>query len=156
MNESRRASFELGRDGSAWIVAGIDGTVTSERAASYAAGLARRQGSRLALVLARDVTRDLAPEAALGLEAGVRTAIEAQDRVEQEIRDAMATSAWPLDAQLFVRVGPAAQVVSALADELSAGLIVLGSSRPRAYLRPGGPLSAQLIRMRRWPVLVVP
>jgi len=152
VSESRRSSFELGRDGSAWIVAGVDGTVTSERAAAYAAGLARRQGSRLALVLARDV----AAEAALGLEAGVRTAIEAQDQIEQEIRDAMAATAWPVDAQLFVRVGPAARVVPAVADDLSAGLIVLGSSRPGAYLRSGGPLSAQLIRMRRWPVLVVP
>lgn len=151
MSESQ-PPFELGRDGSAWIVAGVDGTVTSARAAAYAAGLARRQGSRLALVLARDV----AAEVSLGLESGVRTAMEAQDLVEREIREAMAASAWPVDAELVVRAGPAAQVIAAVAEERAAGLVVLGSSRAHAWLRPSGPLSSQLIRMRRWPVLVVP
>jgi nucleotide-binding universal stress UspA family protein len=152
VSESQRSSFELGRDGSAWIVAGVDGTVTSMRAAAYAAGLARRQGSRLAVVLARDVVE----AATLGMEAGVRAAGEAQDQVERDLRHAMAHTVWEVDAELFVRVGPAAKVVAALAEELSAGLIVLGSSRPHAWMRTSGPLSSQLIRMKRWPVLVVP
>jgi nucleotide-binding universal stress UspA family protein len=145
-------SFELGRDGARWIVAGVDGTITSERAAAYAAGLARRQGSRLALVFAREV----AAETALGTEAGVRAAIESHDRIEQEIRQAMAETTWPVEVELFVRVGPPGQVLAAVADELAVGLVVVGSSRPLAYLRPGGPLPVQLMRHRRWPVLVVP
>ncbi|WGX97190.1 universal stress protein [Nocardioides sp. L-11A] len=145
-------AFELGRDGAAWIVAGVDGSVTSTRAGSYAAGLARRQHSRLALVLARDVTA----EASLGNEGAVRAALEGQDQVERELRDAIASTVWPVDVELFVRVGPPARVLAAVAEELSAGLIVLGSSRQHAYLRPGGPLPVQLMRLRRWPVLVVP
>ena len=39
-------SFELGTDGPAAIVVGIDGSTTSLRASAYAAGLARRQRAR--------------------------------------------------------------------------------------------------------------
>lgn len=39
--------FELGTDGPSRILVGIDGTDTSMRAAAYAAGMARRQGSHL-------------------------------------------------------------------------------------------------------------
>lgn len=152
MPGEQSAAFELGRDGAAWIVAGVDGSVTSSRAGSYAAGLARRQNSRLALVLARDVST----EASLGNEAAVRAAVEGQDQVEAELREAIATTSWPVDVELFVRVGPPVRVLAAIAEELSAGLIVLGSSRQHAYLRPGGPLPVQLMRLRRWPVLVVP
>src|SRR5258708_37439397 len=42
--------FELGADGPLTIVAGIDGSDSSMRAAAYASGLARRQRARLALV----------------------------------------------------------------------------------------------------------
>ncbi|MBM7518476.1 universal stress protein [Nocardioides nitrophenolicus] len=152
MTHQSSTGFELGRDGTAWIVAGVDGSVTSERAGAYAAGLARRQGSRLALVLARD----LSTEASLGQEQAVRAAIEGQDEVERSLRAAIAQTQWPVDVELFVRTGPPARVIAEVAEELAAGLIVLGSSRQHAYLRPGGPLPVQLMRLRRWPVLVVP
>jgi nucleotide-binding universal stress UspA family protein len=42
--------FELGTDGPAVILVGVDDTVTSLRAAAYAAGLARRQRARLVAV----------------------------------------------------------------------------------------------------------
>jgi nucleotide-binding universal stress UspA family protein len=43
-------SFELGSDGPSAIVVGINGSRTSLRASAYAAGLARRQRSRLIAV----------------------------------------------------------------------------------------------------------
>jgi len=43
-------AFELGRDGPNVIMAGLDGSHTSWRAVAYAAGLARRQRSRLLVV----------------------------------------------------------------------------------------------------------
>src|SRR3954451_16226613 len=46
-------SFELGTDGPGAIVVGVDGSPTSLRAAAYAAGLARRQRTKLIAVYAR-------------------------------------------------------------------------------------------------------
>src|SRR5260370_42655103 len=42
--------FEFGTDGPSLIMAGVDGSRTSLRAAAYAGGLARRQRSRLLAV----------------------------------------------------------------------------------------------------------
>ena len=40
--------FELGTDGPSAILVGVDDSVTGLRAAAYTAGLARRQGARVA------------------------------------------------------------------------------------------------------------
>ncbi|MGW2658903.1 universal stress protein, partial [Streptomyces sp. NPDC001478] len=49
MTEQQPHQFERGTDGPKVIVAGIDGSESSMRAAAYAAGLARRQRAMLAL-----------------------------------------------------------------------------------------------------------
>jgi hypothetical protein len=47
--------FELGTDGPSLILAALDGSETSMRAAAYAVGLARRQGARITLVYVHTV-----------------------------------------------------------------------------------------------------
>ncbi|MFT4082603.1 MAG: universal stress protein [Nocardioides sp.] len=149
---SERSVFELGRDGPRTIVVGVDGSTSSMRAGAYAAGLARRQSSELVVVFARHIGLD----AAVAPEAAIPSAMEAQDAVEAELRASLWQAPWAVEARLEVRRGHPKEVLAAVATETTAGLIVLGSSRAAAYLRPGGPLPVQLMRMRRWPVSVVP
>jgi nucleotide-binding universal stress UspA family protein len=66
---SAAREFELGTDGPSLILVGVDGSRTSLRAAAYAAGLARRQHSRLLVVY---VTR---PSASIGVAPGVAPTI---------------------------------------------------------------------------------
>src|ERR1700760_1414433 len=47
--------FELGTDGPATILVGVDGSDTSMRAAAYAAGLVRRQNAKLVVLYVRTV-----------------------------------------------------------------------------------------------------
>ncbi|MEO9322211.1 universal stress protein [Nocardioides sp. C4-1] len=152
MEPDAATEFELGRDGPHTVVVGVDGSVTSERAASYAAGVARREQSRLVVVFARYLganTSAVAP----GMGAA---AVESLDAVEQHIRDRIAARPWSVRVELVIRAGTPLKVLTDVADEVRAGLLVVGSSRPHAYYRPGGPLPVQLMRLRRWPVTVVP
>src|SRR6478736_9971556 len=50
VTDQQQHRFERGTDGPKVIVAGVDGSDSSWRAAAYAAGLARRQNALLALV----------------------------------------------------------------------------------------------------------
>ena len=50
MDEDDRARFEFGNDGPSVVMVGVDGSETSLRAGAFAAGLARREGSRLVCV----------------------------------------------------------------------------------------------------------
>jgi nucleotide-binding universal stress UspA family protein len=61
--------FERGTDGPRVIVAAVDGSTTSLRAASYAAGLARRQSAELVVIFVSAIAAmgGLIPEAALAL-----------------------------------------------------------------------------------------
>ena len=75
--------FEFGTDGPSLILVGVDGSRTSLRAAAYAAGLARRQRSRL---LAVYVGRVPASAAAAG---GAAVMSETFDQVADELEQLM-------------------------------------------------------------------
>ena len=53
--------FEIGRDGPTAVVVGVDGSDPSLRAAAYAVGVCRRQGSRLVVVYVREPGGGVAP-----------------------------------------------------------------------------------------------
>lgn len=145
--------FERGTDGPKVILAGVDGSESSLRAAAYAAGLARRQHALLALVYVQPVmpagaslgapVADTTGEIAEGLVAEIR---EAAERVKgvYEVR-------W----QFYTfRGDPYAGLVSA-ADELKADAVVVGASEQAGH-RIVGSVAVRLVKAGRWPVTVVP
>ncbi|MFJ7068504.1 universal stress protein [Streptomyces sp. NPDC101115] len=147
------SGFERGTDGPKVIVAGVDGSASSLRAAAYAAGLARRQNALLALVYVQPV---LAAGAAMGAPvAGVTEEIaeglvaeirESAERVEEIFRVRWEFHTFRGDAY--------AGLVSA-ADELKADAVVVGASESAGH-RFVGSVAVRLVKAGRWPVTVVP
>jgi nucleotide-binding universal stress UspA family protein len=145
------------RDGPGAILLGIDGTTSSMRAAAYAVGLARRQGSRLVAVYVRSSPSCLLPMADTGGSA-VITVIDAQNAVEQELRTAVERRAPQLvgvDVELVVRTGEPFAELTRVAQQVRADAVIVGRSA-QALHRIAGSLAVKLVRCGRWPVTVVP
>jgi nucleotide-binding universal stress UspA family protein len=144
--------FELGTDGPSKILVGIDGSETSLRAAAYAAGLARRQGShRVGLYVA-----PLGGMSA-GMASTAGALLEAQDQVASELRSQLDEGAARLGVPMtFVRRrgNPYLELVR-VADELRVDAIVVGAST-QSGRRLVGSLAGRLVRDAKWPVTVVP
>lgn len=147
------AQFERGTDGPKVIVAGLDGSDSSWRAAAYAAGLARRQGALLALVYVQPV---LAAGTSLGA-----SVVEATGEVAGELQAEIETAAERLRGVYdvrwefhTVRGDPYNGLVQA-ADELRADAVVVGASEQAGH-RFVGSVAVRLVKAGRWPVTVVP
>lgn len=135
------------------VLAGVDGSESSLRAAAYAAGLARRQGALLALVYVQPVmaagaslgapVSDTTEEIAQGLVAEIRAAAERLKGIF-EVR-------WEFHT---FRGDPYAGLVDA-ADELKADAVVVGASEQAGH-RIVGSVAVRLVKAGRWPVTVVP
>jgi nucleotide-binding universal stress UspA family protein len=153
VTEQHSHQFERGTDGPKVIVAGVDGSDSSLRAAAYAAGLARRQHALLAVVYVQPV---LAAGAALGAPVAGTTDEIAEELVAQ-IRDAaerlrgMFEVRWEFHT---VRGDPYNGLVTA-ADELKADAVVVGASEQAGH-RIVGSVAVRLVKAGRWPVTVVP
>ncbi|GIG27370.1 universal stress protein [Cellulomonas denverensis] len=146
--------YELGTDGPSSIVVGVDGTEPSFRAAAYALGQARRQGSRMVAVFARSTTGGMA--SVMDASGAARTAVlAAQDEIETLLRRAHATDAGEVDVELVIRTGDPYQVLSDVAREVRADCVVVGSSQSIGH-RIAGSLAVRLVRRAHWPVTVVP
>ncbi|WP_329200056.1 MULTISPECIES: universal stress protein [unclassified Streptomyces] len=153
MTEHVGTGFERGTDGPKVVLAGVDGSESSLRAAAYAAGLARRQGALLALVYVQPVmaagaslgapVADTTEEIAQGLVAEIRAAAE-RLRGIFEVR-------WEFHT---FRGDPYAGLVDA-ADELKADAVVVGASEQAGH-RIVGSVAVRLVKAGRWPVTVVP
>jgi nucleotide-binding universal stress UspA family protein len=144
--------FELGTDGPSTVVVGVDGSTTSMRAGAYAAGLARRQRSRLVVVhvLAVGGLASLVP-------AGQAAIRQANLEVAEDLRRQVAEAAEARGvAVTFVAVqgDPYLELVR-IADQVRADVIVVGASSKRIH-RLAGSLAIRLVRAGRWPVTVVP
>ncbi|MEU4568446.1 universal stress protein [Micromonospora sp. NPDC023956] len=150
---SRPLPFERGTDGPRVVLVGVDGTRTSLRAASYAAGLARRQGSALVVVLVHSPA--LYTALADGVVAGAvqRTHDDLAADLRAECRREAESLGLPV---IFLsRRGDPYAELSAAADETLADLVVVGASE-RAGRRLVGSVATRLVRAGRWPVVVVP
>lgn len=146
------ARFELGTDGPSLILVGLDGSRTSLRAASYAAGLARRQGSRLACVFVDrpGATASLYPAVQVaGRENNLQIAADLRQQIEA------GAAALGLDAIFLTATGDPVSEITRLAEQLHADAVIVGASESAGH-RLIGSIASRLVRSGRWPVTVVP
>jgi nucleotide-binding universal stress UspA family protein len=149
----RALPFERGTDGPRVVLVGVDGSRTSLRAAAYAAGLARRQRSRLVVVFVA------APATLTTLATGMVASYveETYDELAEEIRQEIRRSAEELGVSVtfLVRRGDAYGELCRAVDEVQADLVVVGSSEQAGH-RFVGSIATRLVKAARWPVIVVP
>jgi nucleotide-binding universal stress UspA family protein len=145
--------FERGTDGPRVILAGVDGSPTSLRAAAYAAGLARRQHSRLVVVYVRESATPIAGWVP-GAEVAAR---DAAAQVDAELRAELAPAAERLGIEVEYRTatGDPVTALTRIADELPADAVLVGASEQAGH-RVIGSVAVRLVRAGRWPVTVVP
>ena len=146
------ARFELGNDGPTRILAGVDGSDTSLRAAAYAAGLARRQGAKLIVLYVKtlSMTSAAAPEATAAMN-------ETRDQIAADLLEQIEQNAprLGLDVELVVREGSPYSELVQLANERKVDAVVIGASTQAGH-RLVGSLAAKVVRHAAWPVTVVP
>lgn len=139
-------------DGPDAILVAIDATETSYRAAAYAAGLARRQGSRLICLYVHAVggMTSLSPVLAGPL-------LQAQAETVDEIRRVIADNAEPrgIDASFIEATGNPAQEIVRVADEMRVDAVVVGASSQAGH-KIIGSIATALVRRAHWPIIVVP
>jgi nucleotide-binding universal stress UspA family protein len=147
--------FELGTDGPSAILVGVDESVTALRAASYTAGLARRQRARVVVVY-------VSPIASLGLSTSAGPALlaaehEAHDEIARELAGRAENMARELGISVtFMNpVGDPYHEITRIAAETRADAIVVGASLKAGH-RLMGSLAVRLVRAGKWPVTVVP
>lgn len=153
VTEQQPSRFERGTDGPKVIVAGVDGSSSSLRAAAYAGGLARRQNALLALVYIQPV---IPAGAALGASVAGTTGEIAEELVA-EIRAATERSkgVWDLRWEFHTFHGDPYNGLVTAADELTADAVVVGASESAGH-RIVGSVAIRLVKAGRWPVTVVP
>jgi len=156
VTDEEGAAFELGTDGPQIILVGVDDSVTSLRAAAYAAGLARRQRARLVVVYVEQLS------ALYGAAAGAgASAIAAQEQALDETAAGLRRRAEEyagilgMPLKFIVAHGDPYIELRRVADEVRADAVVVGASTKAGH-RWVGSLAVRLVKAGRWPVTVVP
>ena len=148
-----KSGFELGTDGPRVILAGVDGTEASWRAAAYAGGLARRQHALLAIVYVQPL---MPMSGVYGADVQGVTAEVADDIARtiaehaEKVKDVY-TTRW----KFLTRRGDAYSGLAETADELKADAVIVGASEKAGH-RLIGSVAVRLVKAGRWPVTVVP
>jgi nucleotide-binding universal stress UspA family protein len=145
--------FERGTDGPKVVLVGVDGSDTSMRAAAYAAGLARRQRSRLVVVHVRAGFTPLAGLVPGSAAVSSDTAGEIADEVRELVVQGAARAGIP--AEYVPAEGDPVVEITRVADELLADAVVVGASQQAGH-RWVGSIAVRLVKAGRWPVTVVP
>lgn len=144
--------FEIGTDGPARILVGVDGSPTSLRAAAYAGGLARRQGATLIVLYVKTIpgASPLAAEATVAID-------QSHDQIAADLREQIYENAPRLgiDVVLVVRDGNPYNELVRLAEQHKVDAVVVGASVQAGH-RLVGSLAAKLVRHAAWPLTVVP
>jgi nucleotide-binding universal stress UspA family protein len=155
--DAEGGAFELGTDGPKVILVGVDDTVTSMRAAAYAAGLARRQGARLACVFVERPSAMSGAAAAGGGAGAIAAQEEALRETAASLRREAEAGAQRLGVPLtfVIAHGDPYTELRRVADELRADAVIVGASMQAGH-RWVGSLAVRLVKAGRWPVTVVP
>jgi nucleotide-binding universal stress UspA family protein len=137
--------YEIGMDGLAVIVVGVDGTPTALHAAAWASGLARRERARLVFVYVEPLTSP-----AYWSPFGMATAAEAAGEVVGELRRTITDYLGNVGVrwELVHRRGDPGHGLEKVAEEVHADCVVVG--------RGSGGVAKYLINDARRPVVVVP
>jgi nucleotide-binding universal stress UspA family protein len=146
------SGFELGTDGPATLVVGLDGSDTAWRALHYAVGQARRQNSRVVAVHAQH-----AP-VFVGTQVAVSAATEeADEQFRQELRTEVEALGRDhgVPTQLVAVSADPVLALAKVADEVRADAIVVGASEQAGH-RLFGSVAVRIVRAGNWPVTVVP
>ena len=150
---SASAQFERGTDGPRVILAGVDGSPTSLRAVSYAAGLARRQRARLVVVFVVAPTPAMVGWVPNGEQVAGEAAAEVAEGIRRELQQGASTLGIEIDYRT-VHGDPVAELTRT-ADEVLADAVVVGASEQAGH-RVIGSVAVRLVKAGHWPVTVVP
>jgi nucleotide-binding universal stress UspA family protein len=150
---AQRQTFERGTDGPKVIMVGVDGSTTSMHAAAYACGLARRQRCCLTVLY---VTSPATFGAAVSGMAAMAQEKTFND-MAAELRDVVRRAAEELGVPttFVTRRGDPYVELRDAADRVKADMVVVGVSAQAGH-RFVGSIATRLVRLGRWPVLVVP